>query len=146
MAKRRDRPVENPLLRDRVDAIVGEALRVPSPPIQAKPEPVQGTSPKHKTIMPRKRGREEVHVKTRCTREEAEAMERFTRTLSAYLKTTVKGSEVTRALWTLALRAEERIAEVAHKAPSMDRPSYGDRMGRAEFEDAIAEFLQRVMR
>lgn len=87
-----------------------------------------------------------MHVKTRCTRETAEAMERFTRTLSAYLKTTVKGSEVTRALWTLALRSEERLAEVAHKAPSMDRPSSGDRLARAEFEDAIAEFLQRVLR
>lgn len=146
MAKRRDRPVENPLLRDRVDAIVGEATRAMNQPVERQTEPHQAVPPKHKPTVPRKRGREEVHVKTRCTREEAEAMERFTRTLSAYLKTTVKGSEVTRALWTLALRAEERLAEVAHKAPSMDRPSYGDRMGRAEFEDGIAEFLQRVLR
>lgn len=68
-------------------------------------------------------------------------MDRFTRTLSSYLRTTVKGSEVTRALWTLAIRSGDGLADLAGKVPRLDRPSYGDRLAMAEYEDAIAEFL-----
>lgn len=146
MAKKRTRPVENPLLRDRVSAIVGEGRREQLTVPTGDVKPVQKTPPKRKTATPKKRGRDEVHIKARFSRKEAEAIERFTRTMSAYMQTKVMGSEVTRALWTLALRAEERIAEVSQKAPGMERPSYGDRMAMAEFEDGIAEFVLQVLR
>lgn len=151
MAKRREIPSENPLLRERVGAIVGD---VTPPPLAHEAEftpkeQVASTSipsPKRQPARRRKQGREDVHAKTRLTREEADAIERFTRTLSAHLRTKVNGSEVTRALWTIALRAEERLAQLSHKAPALERPCYGDQLAMAEFEDAIVEFLQRVLR
>lgn len=82
-----------------------------------------------------------MQIKARFSRSEAEELERFARTLSSYLRSTVKGSEVTRALWTLAIRSQDHLAEIASRAPRMDRPSYGDRLGMAQYEDAIADFL-----
>lgn len=143
MAKRRDRPATNPLHKDRVAAIAKPAERhapveAAVPKANTEPEAARQEQRPHRA---RDRGRAIVHVKTRFSQAEAERVERFARTISSYLRSTVKGSEVTRALWTLALRAEDELAEIASKAPKMDRPSYGDRLGMAEYEDAIADFL-----
>lgn len=145
MARRREKPAENPLLRERVGAIVGETRAAAVPTATDQSTAIQKPSKKHKP-EPHRRGMKTVHLKVRMTAEEAEAVEKFARTLSSYMRARVMGSEVTRALWTIALRAEERLAEVSHKAPSLERPSYGDKLAMAEFEDAIAEFLQRVLR
>jgi hypothetical protein len=146
MAKKRNTPIENPLLRNRVSSIVGEVEQGRDQEIQAQPQAVSKKQPSKSTKGSTRKGREYLHVKTRFAKEEAEAMERFTRTLSAYMQTKLWGSEVTRALWTIAIRAEERLAEVSHNAPNLERPSNGDRMAYAEFEDAITEFLAKVLR
>ena len=143
MPKRRDRPATNPLLKDQVAAISkpvepAHTREQPSSSDRLTPGSVHQDQ-KHRRA--RDRGRAVVHIKTRFTQAEAEQVERFARTISSYLGSTVKGSEVTRALWTLAIRAEDELAEIASKAPRMDRPSYGDRLGMAEYEDAIADFL-----
>ena len=146
MARKREKPTENPLLRERVGAIVGETKTaiVQSPTDQSAA--VQNPSKKLNRNPHRRRGMKTVHLKVRMSAEEAEAVEKFARTLSSYMRTKVMGSEVTRALWTIALRAEERLAEVSHKAPSLERPSYGDKLAMAEFEDIIADFLQRTLK
>jgi len=146
MAKKRDTPIENPLMRKHVSSIVGEVeqRRGQTEPAHPQPDPKK-PSTKSK-LSSSKKGREYLHVKTRFTKEEAEAMDRFTQTLSAYMQTKLWGSEVTRALWSIAIRAEEQLAVVSHKAPNLERPSNGDRMAYAEFEDAITEFLERVFR
>lgn len=141
MAKRRDRPAVNPLVRDHVAAIVGP---VASPPVPEGPAP-QTDRGAEEGARGRTRRRERsdlvIHIKTRVTASEAKEVERLARTLSSYMQSTVKGSEVTRALWTLAIRAQDELATIAAKAPKIDRPSYGDRLGMAEYEDAIADFL-----
>lgn len=143
MAKRRDRPATNPLHKDRVAAIAKPMERQPT--IEAAdPKPSRELIPvkqEQRSHRARDKGKAIVHVKTRFSQAEAEQVERFARTISSYLRSTVKGSEVTRALWTLAIRAEDELASIASKAPKMDRPSYGDRLGMAEYEDAIADFL-----
>ena len=146
MAKKRDAPTENPLLRKRVGSIVGEVEQGRGQTAPVLTERALKKAPANPKRAPGKKGREYLHVKTRFTKEEAAAMDRFTRTLSAYMQTKLWGSEVTRALWTIAIRAEERLAEMSHNAPALERPSNGDRMAYAEFEDAIAEYLQRVLR
>lgn len=143
MAKHRDRPATNPLHKDRVAAIAKPMER--QPPIEAAVPRASGESTsvkqEQRSHRARDKGRAIVHVKTRFSQSEAEQVDRFARTISSYLRSTVKGSEVTRALWTLAIRAEDELASIAGKAPKMDRPSYGDRLGMAEYEDAIADFL-----
>ena len=82
-----------------------------------------------------------MQIKARFPKEEAEEVDRFTRTLSSYLNTTVKGSEITRALWRLTIRSGDGLADLASRTPKLDRPSNGDRLAMAEYEDAVAEFL-----
>lgn len=152
MAKRRERPAANPLLKDRVSAIVGPA----------EPLPADDASPRdddrdHAGLLPPRavektasrrpeRGKATVQIKTRFPREEAEEVDRFTRTLSSYLNTTVKGSEITRALWRLAIQSGDGLADLASRVPKLDRPSNGDRLAMAEYEDAVAEFLLLAMK
>lgn len=143
MAKRRQRPASNPLLKDQVAAITAPAPE-PAKNMIVEPTETPGTHTRSPMSTPRRsldRGKAVVQIKARFSQAEAEQVERFARTISSYLRSTVKGSEVTRALWTLAIRAEDELAEIASKAPKMDRPSYGDRLGMAEYEDAIADFL-----
>ncbi len=88
------------------------------------------------------RGRQEKdahQIKTRFTVQEAEHIDAFRAELSARLGVKLRGSQISRALWTLALRAEEELDNV--RAPELRRPSYGDPLGMAAFEDAIAEYL-----
>lgn len=149
MAKRRSRPAVNPLLKDRVEAIVrqpeptetphgdNERGRVPS----EHPQPISAPAARRTA-----RGRAAVQIKARFSKREAEEVDRFTRTLSSYLRTTVKGSEVTRALWTLAIRSGDGLADLAGRAPKLERPSYGDRLAMAEYEDEIAKFLLAALK
>ena len=149
MAKRRSRPAVNPLLKDRVEAIVRQPEPREAPPgdngqgrvVPDRHEPVT-TPPGHRTA----RGKAAVQIKSRFSKREAEEVDRFTRTLSSYLRTTVKGSEITRALWTLAIRSGDGLADLAGRAPKLERPSYGDRLAMAEYEDEIAKFLLAALK
>ena len=149
MAKRRSRPAVNPLLKDRVEAIVRQPEPSQAPldedgrgrAVPDRPEP--GTAPAARRTT---RGKAAVQIKARFSKREAEEVDRFTRTLSSYLRTTVKGSEITRALWTLAIRSGDGLADLAGRAPKLERPSYGDRLAMAEYEDEIAKFLLAALK
>lgn len=142
MAKRRDTPPTNPLLKNRVAAIVGPVAHS----VQSEPEEGAEPVPAGKAANTPRSGEVYTQVKTRFTPEDAEEIKRFVRTLSSYLQTTVMRAEVTRALWTLALRSQDQLAELAAKAPDVDRPSNGDRLAMAQYEDAIAEFLLMALK
>ena len=152
MAKRRDRPAENPLLKDRVAAIVARveptAVASPPPTVQAadtKRKPEEGTR-NPTELAPRRKRETKVQIKTRVSQSEAEEMERLTRTLSSYLGAKVNGSEETRALWTLAIRSQEEFAAVIGRRSRLERPSTGDPLGMAQFEDSIADLLLLAMK
>lgn len=140
MGKRRSRPAENPLLKDRVAAIaepVDRSKRTAQMHAQASSDIPLRISDASKP----RRTRSTVQVKARFSRDESEEIERLTRTLSSYLGTRVMGSEVTRALWTLVIRSQDEFASLSDKMPKLERPSYGNPIAMAEYEDAIAEFL-----
>ena len=164
MAKRRERPATNPLLKDRVAAIVApiqhgtnDTADTPVTNEQAAtvnmPDPVadmehQSEEETHNPteFATHKKRETKVQIKTRVSRSEAEEMERLTRTLSSYLGTKVNGSEVTRALWSLAIRSQEEFAAVIDRQDRLERPSTGDPLGMAQFEDAIADLLLLAMK
>ena len=159
MAKRRERPATNPLLKDRVAAIVAprgpeanSAVEHTSPTEPAAAEiarqsaaetegSAEGGVPSPIELVPRRKRETKVQIKARVSRSEAEDMERLTRTLSSYLGVKVNGSEVTRALWTLAIRSQEEFAAVIDRRDRLERPSTGDPLGMAQFEDVIADLL-----
>lgn len=142
MAKQRNRPAVNPLLRDRVRAIVEPVSPEVSKREITTTEADTGEGRAvHSGARHANRGRVTVQIKARFTESEAEEVRRFARTLSSYLRSTVNGSEVTRALWTLAIRSQDELAELAVRAPRIERPPNGDRLAMAQYEDAIADFL-----
>ena len=151
MAKRRVRPAKNPLLKDRVTAIVA---RVESTAVASPPPPEQAADAEHPPeegtrnpteLAPRRKRETKVQIKTRVSQSEAEEMERLTRTLSSYLGAKVNGSEVTRALWTLAIKSQEEFAAVIDRRSRLERPSTGDPLGMAQFEDEITNILHRAI-
>lgn len=85
-------------------------------------------------------------MKTRFGQSETEANAIFTGYLGEVMGSKVTESHVTRALWSLARRAEQEIEDLAAQAPQIPRPAHGDRMGMAAYEDAIAEFLLQAMK
>lgn len=164
MAKRRERPATNPLLKDRVAAIVAprepdtnSAVEHTSPTEPAAAEnarqpaaEAEGSAEEGERSpigpVPRRKRETKVQIKARVSKSEAEEMERLTRTLSSYLGAKVNGSHVTRALWTLAIRSQEEFAAVIDRRSPLERPSNGDPLGMAQFEDAIADLLSRAIR
>jgi len=150
MAKRRDRPSVNPLLRDHVTAIVGPAGQGSDGASERAQHAARSpdrprVTPDDQRASPTKR-KNGVQIKARFTKAEGDEIERFTRTLSSYLQLTVMGSEVTRALWTLALRSQDQLAELATSAPRMERPPYADKLAMAQYEDAVADYLLRALK
>jgi len=140
------------LLKDRVAAIVARVepttVAAPSPSEQAadaehQPEEVTRNPTK---LAPRRKRETKVQIKTRVSQSEAEEMERLTRTLSSYLGAKVNASQVTRALWTLAICSQEEFAAVIDRRDRLERPSTGDPLGMAQFEDAVADLLLLAMK
>lgn len=149
MAKRRSRPAVNPLIKDRVEAIVRQPEPPKAPQGEEWPSRAVTDAPERTSALTARRtdrGKTAVQIKARFSKREAEEVDRFTRTLSSYLRSTVKGSEITRALWTLAIRSGDGLADLAGRAPKLERPSYGDRLAMAEYEDAIAKFLLAALK
>jgi len=83
-------------------------------------------------------------IKTRFSEQEAEAIEAFRVSLEQRLGVKLRQSQITRALWTIMLRAEDDLDGV--RAPELERPSYGDVWGMAAFEDAIAGYLHAAIK
>lgn len=149
MAKRITSP-ENPLSRK---LISDAAARSPRPAVAAEPERAAAAStPASQKSSYRSRQaappttRSQVTMKTRFGRTEAEANAIFAETLASVMQSKVAESHITRALWSIARRAEEELTELKPHAPQMTRPSHGDRMGMAAYEDAIAEFLLQAIK
>ncbi|MEO1009572.1 MAG: hypothetical protein AAFX79_13500 [Planctomycetota bacterium] len=142
MARPRDRLVSNPLKRDHVAAIAG-VVPARGAPSDANVESPESDRPvEHERRVHRRRRPEATRqLKARFSVSEAEDIECFTRTLSGYLGCKINTSEVTRALWTLAVRSQDELAGLSARAPSLERPSYGNRFDMADYLDDMADFL-----
>lgn len=156
MAKRRERPVENPLRRDLISAVTGPASPAPSSSSVAEedaPEPVgQGRverpTPRAKRKRPYEPGAGAMTeiMKTRFVPGEHEDNARLAHVVGSLVGCRVDPSHVTRALWSLVRRAEEEMVELSPKAPRLKRPAYGDRLGVGEYEDALANFILAALK
>ena len=59
---------------------------------------------------------------------------------------TLGWSHVNRAMWSLLRRAQDQIEKRQGNAPQLSRPSNGDPIGLAQFEDTLAEFLLTLLK
>jgi len=151
MAKRRERPVENPLRRDLVASISGRAAVAVLPP---KDEQGREQKPDRVGRPPRKWSAATVTMKTRFVEAEAKENAELARWLGKLVRRpgdrgarqVVTESHITRALWSLARRASDELEVLGSKAPKLKRPPHGDSIATAEFEDAIADFILAALK
>jgi len=59
---------------------------------------------------------------------------------------TLGWSHVSRAMWSLLRRAEDQVDKHMATAPQLTRPSNGDPIGLAQFEDSLANFLLTLLK
>lgn len=150
MAKKRIKPPINPLSADLIAAAVNPVELLEPQQL----EPQQPLAPHKKAVSQEPKKKQPDNVKTaRSTRlqktlrvrfpeieyEDNEAVTESMREMMGGSKVTE--SEITRAMWSLVRRAEDSMRALGAKAPKMGRPSNGDWMAKAEYDDAIAHFL-----
>lgn len=90
----------------------------------------------------RNKGNMTVNRKVMVTEDEAERFAEATRVISASFGGPVTYSQITRALWALACGIQDTIRTRTPRIPSVSIPSRGDRAAMAEYEQALADFLE----
>ena len=124
----------------------------PAPPPPQRQIPLQGVDPPPRRRTPRQQPAENADagwrkgMKTRFTREETEANAEVLDLIKSVTQANISEAQVTRALWSLLRRADETIEQTRSRAPSLRRPSNGDSVAMAAFEDQIADYLHTVVR
>ena len=155
MAKRRERPTVNPLQEDLIAAAAAPVapVQVPvSPLATAPPNAARATSTTKKPnkasqvgVARRERPTKTLRVRFPDTEfdENAELIKSLRKLMGG---SKVTESDVTRALWSLARRAEEAMGEIKSKAPKTRRPANGDWISKAEYDDAVAHYLHLAIK
>lgn len=87
-----------------------------------------------------------VNRKMMVSEAEAERMDETMGLISASFGSNVNYSQVTRALWSVLAGAEDSIRAESKRASNLRVPSKGDRIGMAEYEEAIADFLAMALK
>mgnify|MGYP005995875855 CR=1 FL=1 len=171
MAKRRARPLNNPIRQDLIDGVmkpivpaapprphpedpsVGEgspaAETLPQKPIAPRPtkkRKPRATPPRQKDLGSRWTEPKFVQIKARFVHEEAEEIELIRRKISELTRCNVSMSHLTRALWSLAQQTSEDLEGLASKAPQLQRPPHGNPIATAEYEDELARFLLKALK
>lgn len=147
MAKKRERTVENPLRTDLVS-------QVTAPPEERKPfsqpGPSEPVTPPAISSPPPKKWKETTRggktMRTIITGEEVTGNDEFRAQLAGLVGCKVAESHITRALWSLARQAGDNIDELSGTAPTLKRPSKGDVIGEAEFEDRLASLILKALK
>lgn len=173
MAKRRERPIQNPIRQDLIADIsrpvkpaatqvleepgapqtVGEGEAEPQAPLKAAPKAKLGRPKAKRRTAPRQKDGKSrwtepsfVQIKARFVHEEAEEIEHLRERLSKMTRCSISSSHLTRALWSLALQAGEELDGTEGKAPQLERPPHGNPVATAEYEDELARFLLRALK
>jgi len=112
-------------------------------PEDAKSEAEQGSA-SAPAAKPKSRGRNYLTVnrKVMISQDEADRFAEATHLISSSFGSRVTYSQVSRALWALTCGAEDAIREAARRAPNLTVPSKGDHAAMAEYEQALAKFLE----
>lgn len=155
MAKRREKPVKNPLSTDLLAGAIAPVEESAAPPASTTAEaPAPRAAGKAKrgggkaaTATARRPARDQKTLRVRFPDTEFEENEALTKALRRLMGgSKVTESDITRALWSLARRAEEAMTELKAKAPKTSRPANGDWMSKAEYDDAVARFLHLAIK
>lgn len=83
-----------------------------------------------------------VNRKVMVSEDEATRFANTTSLISAAFGSLVTYSQVTRALWALTCGAEDAIRTMTRRVPKLSVPSKGDHAAMAEYEQALADFLE----
>ncbi|BAM05440.1 hypothetical protein PSMK_p00780 (plasmid) [Phycisphaera mikurensis NBRC 102666] len=141
-----------PDAEDRPERAPAEPLPPPAPEPPQRQIPLQGVDPPPSRRSPRPRSAVRSDsgyrkgMKTRFTREETEANAEILALLKEVTQSSVSEAQVTRALWSLLRRADDTINQNRNRAPILRRPSNGDSVGLAAYEDQITDYLHSVVR
>ena len=131
-------------------AALASAPAAPPLPDPAEGEHREGTNPvlgnvwRGPVSKARKRERNYLTVnrKVMISEDEAARFAEATSLISFAFGSRVTYSQVTRALWALTCAAEDAIREGAQGAPKLPVPSKGNHVAMAEYEQALADFLE----
>ena len=93
---------------------------------------------------PQRRGRNYLTVnrKVMITEDEAERFAEATLSISSAFGSQVTYSQITRALWAVACGAQDATRTPTRRIPHIPVPSRGDHVAMAEYEQALADFLE----
>ena len=121
---------------------------LPASPPSDKPgeasRPRKGQGGAGSVARPQRRGRNYLTVnrKVMITEDEAERFAEATLSISSAFGSQVTYSQITRALWAVACGAQDAIRAPARRIPRIPVPSRGDHAAMAEYEQALADFLE----
>jgi hypothetical protein len=87
-----------------------------------------------------------VNRKFMVTPQEAEQMEETLRTISGAFGSKVTYSQVSRAFWSILAGREDSLKLIGRRSTKRTPPSTGDALGMAEYEEAVAQFLELVLK
>ena len=76
------------------------------------------------------------------TEDQAERFAEATLSISSAFGSQVTYSQITRALWAVACGAQDAIHTPTRRIPHIPVPSRGDHAAMAEYEQALANFLE----
>ena len=121
---------------------------LPTSPPSDKPggasRPGKGQGGAGSVARPQRRGRNYLTVnrKVMITEDEAECFAEATLSISSAFGSQVTYSQITRALWAVACGAQDATRTPTRRIPHIPVPSRGDHAAMAEYEQALADFLE----
>lgn len=152
MAKRRTSPPVNPLSVDLIAAAVApvkqqEVIKNSGQDQLQEAHGFSRTPKKEAVPIPRRLPRAQKTLRVRFPDTEFEDNAALTKQMRGLMGgSKVTESDITRALWSLTRQAEAAMKEIAAKAPKVTRPSNGDWLAKAEYDDAVAHFLHLALK
>lgn len=113
--------------------------------IESKPRPTRPTR-QAMPAAPRNDKKFLVAKKFLVTEDESERIDSVLDAISVAFGSKVSYSQASRALWTVMMFAEEAMAASPRRGEPLRRPSKGDAIGMAEYEEAIADYLRVALK
>lgn len=117
-----------------------------APPARAAVEPPVHLSP----AVPRRPhpgpGRFHVNKKFLVTDGESDRIEATLDSISHAFGSKVSYAQASRAMWSVLAIAEEAMAANPRRGEPLRRPSKGDAVGMAEYEEAVCDYLRTALK
>ena len=154
MPKVDPRAIENPI-RSKLAGDISKRNRTPKAmptttienPNAMPTKTIDLAIPRTRARVPQKRAKLAKPKKVLFTRDEQRENDALLSQLKQVTGADTLGwSHVNRAMWSLLRRAEEQLEKHRSNTPQLSRPSNGDPIGLAQFEDTLADFLLTLLK